>query len=57
MRFKNYGKAVEDCKKAFGYKKDFAKAYFRCGQVLMILKKYNEVKEVIQQGLQIVKEK
>jgi hypothetical protein len=51
MRFKNYGKAVEDCKKAFGYKKDFAKAYFRCGQVLMILKKYNEVKEVIQQGL------
>lgn len=55
MKNKNYGKAVEDSKKAFGFKPDFAKAYHRCATVLLILNKFKEAAEVLAAGIKVVK--
>jgi tetratricopeptide (TPR) repeat protein len=51
---KNYGKAVEDCKKSIEYKPDFAKAYHRCATVLLTLNKFKDAVEILNQGLKSI---
>ena len=42
LKFKNYGKVIEDCKKALEYDPEYLKAYFRMGKAYIEVRKYTE---------------
>ena len=42
LRFKNFGKVIQDCKLSLNIDPTYAKAYYRMGKAYISLKKYNE---------------
>lgn len=42
LKFRNYGKVIEDCKIAIKYSPDYLKAYYRMGKALIALKRFQE---------------
>lgn len=42
LKYKNYGKVIEDCKKALQFSPNYAKAFYRLAKAYIALKKYEE---------------
>ena len=42
LRFKNFGKVIEDCKSCLKFDPTFIKAYYRMAKAYISLKKYKE---------------
>ena len=40
LKFKNYGKVIDDCKKALTFDENYSKAYYRMAKAYIALKKY-----------------
>lgn len=40
LKYKNYGKVIEDCTKSINYDPNYLKAYYRKAKAFMALKKY-----------------
>lgn len=42
LKYKNYGKVIEDCKKALYYSPNYAKAFYRLAKAYIALNRYEE---------------
>ena len=42
LRYKNFGKVIDDCKKSLEYDSNYVKAYYRMAKAMITLKKYKE---------------
>ena len=49
LKYKNYGKVIEDCKKSIDIDPTFTKAYYRMAKAYIALKKYKECIELLEQ--------
>ena len=47
LRYKNFGKVIEDCKLSLTYDPKYVKAYYRMGKALIYLKKFKECIEFL----------
>lgn len=47
LRFKNFGKVIEDCKSSLKYDPTYIKAYYRMAKAYISLKKYKECIELL----------
>jgi serine/threonine-protein phosphatase 5 len=49
----NYGRAIEDGRKAIQYNPKFIKPYFRIGTAYMALEKYEDAEKICNEALQV----
>lgn len=49
LKYKNYGKVIEDCKIAIKYSPTYLKAYYRMGKAFIALKKFAECLELLKE--------
>ncbi len=49
----NYGRAMEDCRKAITLNPRYVKAYYRCAQALFQLEKLEEAEKVLEAALKV----
>ena len=47
LKYKNYGKVIEDCKIALTHVPDYLKAFYRMGKAYIALKKFDECIELL----------
>lgn len=47
LRYKNFGKVIEDCKQSLKIDPNYIKAYFRMGKAYISIKKYKECIELL----------
>lgn len=48
LKFKNYGKVIEDCQIAIKHDPNYLKAYYRLGKAFIALKRYQECINLLQ---------
>lgn len=47
LKLKNYGKAIEDCKRCLEFDPNYTKAYYRYGKALIALQKYSDCQTLL----------
>lgn len=47
LKYKNYGKVIEDCRTAIQHAPDYIKAYYRMGKAYIALNKFAECIELL----------